>query len=209
MKALLYKDIVALWKYCKTFFVICLVFLAASAFQADFGFLSFYPLVFMGMLPTTLLAYDERDKWDKFALAAPCTRRQIVTGKYLVGLVLEGGTLLLTALAAYIRMVRAGSFDMADFCGNLLVSLILAMSAPTLMLPAVFKLGSEKGRIAYAAVIGVILSAGTTGILITQEQGMTEFALGVWPSVLAIGAVVLMYPASWALSVRWYERREF
>lgn len=209
MKALLYKDFCALWKYCKGYFGMCAVLLAASAFQTDFGFLSFYPLVFMGMLPTTLVAYDERDRWDRFALTTPCTRGQIVSGKYLVGLVLEGGTFLLTALTTYIRMTRTGSFDMAGFCGSLMVSLFLAMAAPTFMLPAVFKLGSEKGRMAYAITIAVILSAGTALILIVQKLGMTEFEVGPWPAVLVIAALVLMYPASWLLSVHWYRKREF
>ena len=42
------------------------------------------PCMFAGILPMTLLSYDERAKWDVTAGAMPVTRDQLVTAKYLL-----------------------------------------------------------------------------------------------------------------------------
>ena len=39
MKALIYKDLLAVWKYCRNFIVMCAVFLLASVFMEEYSFL--------------------------------------------------------------------------------------------------------------------------------------------------------------------------
>lgn len=209
MKALLYKDFYALWKYCKMYLFMCAVFLTISVFEQSQKIFGLYPLVLMGMLPMTMIAYDERDKWERSALTMPFSRRQIVSGKYLFTLIMMGVTFCITALASFLNLWMAGKFDLVEYAAGLSLRLILAMVGPAFMLPAVFKFGAEKGRLAYVITLGVILGVGISAAIITQRLGMTEFEIDTWLAVLAVIGVVLMCPASWALSVRWYEKREF
>lgn len=209
MKALLYKDFYTLWKYCKTYFLMCAFFLTISVFDQSQQIFGLYPLVLMGMLPMTAIAYDERDKWETNALTMPFSRRQLVTEKYLFTLILMGMTFCITAVASFLNLWIAGSFDPMEYVGGLSVRLVLAMVGPAIMLPMVFKFGAEKGRLAYVIALVVILGAGVGVILLTQRLGLTEFEVDTWLAVLAVAGVLLIFPASWRLSVRFYEKREF
>ena len=148
MKALIYKDLLAVWKYCRTHIFMCAAFLLSSVFVEEYSFLQMYPLIFMGMLVNTLIAYDERDKWDRQVLTMPITRKQYVTAKYLTGLILQGTVFLLTAAAHFVQLKLVNRFVWECFRTDLAMMVVLAAAAPSLILPFVFKNGSEKGRMA-------------------------------------------------------------
>ena len=58
MKGLLLKDLYQLWKYCRTFLLIVVVFLGVSFVSPENLFFSLYPAMICGVLPMTLLSYD-------------------------------------------------------------------------------------------------------------------------------------------------------
>lgn len=209
MKALIYKDLLAVWEYCRTHLVMCAVFLVSSVFMEEYSFLQMYPLIFMGMLTNTLIAYDERDKWDRQVLTMPVARRQYVTGKYLTGLILQGTVLLLTALAHALQLRLTDSLDWSAYWMDLSVLVVLASAAPSLILPFIFKNGSEKGRLAYLIVVGSILALVVTGAMVLGKLELVEKLAQLPVGIAAVVLALTLYPASWALSVRWYERREF
>ena len=209
MKALIYKDLLSIWKYCRTYLFMCIAFLAASVFVEDYVFLQMYPLILMGTLVNTLIAYDERDKWDRQVLTMPISRRQYVSAKYLTSLLLQGTVLVLTAAGHALQLRLSGSFDWNAYGMDLTAMLLLASAAPSLILPFIFKNGSEKGRMAYLVVIGSILALAAGGAVILEKLNLMEAQMELpVPGLLAALAVAL-YPASWALFVRWYEKREF
>lgn len=209
MKALIYKDFLAIWKYCRNYIFMCAVFLALSLFVEDYSFLQIYPLIFMGMLVNTLIAYDERDKWDAQVLTMPITRRQYVSGKYLTGLALQSTVLVLTAAVHGLQLWMAGGFNWDSFRMDLAVMVVLASAAPSLILPFIFKNGSEKGRMAYLIVVGSIFAVAVGGGILLEKLNLLHAPMELpMPGLLAAAAAAL-YPASWALSVHWYGKREF
>ena len=205
MKALIYKDLLAVWKYCRNYLFLCGVFLLLSIFMEEYSFLQMYPVIFMGTLVNTLIAYDERDKWDRQVLTMPVTRKQYVTGKYLTGMILQGTMMVLSAAACALRLAMGDGFGWAVFKDYLAFLLGLAVAAPSLILPFIFKNGSEKGRMTYLIVLGAIFALAMCGVLVLKKLDM----VGVPMDLSVLPAAVLLYPASWALSVRWYEKREF
>lgn len=209
MKALIQKDLMAVWKYCRIYVLMCAVFLFGSVFTDEYGFLRLYPLLFMGMLTNTLIAYDERDKWEKLAITMPLTRRQIVSGKYLVGLILQAAVLVLTVLVQWLKLHLRGTFAWESFAMDMALLLAMTVAAPSLMLPAVFKNGSEKGRLSYLITMGVSFGLGVSGSMILEELDLLCVQVEVPLMGLAAAVVLLLYPASWCLSVHWYEKREF
>ena len=89
MKGLLMKDLLNLKRQGG---IILLVLAMYGLFAFSSGMsevLGSMICVFGAMLPVTALAYDERAKWDKYALTMPVTRRQMVLSKYLLGLLLN------------------------------------------------------------------------------------------------------------------------
>lgn len=208
MRALIYKDLLALLKYCRFHLVLCGIFLVSTAFVGNMEFMRTYVLVFTGMMPATLIAYEETERWDRTALTMPLSRRMIVTEKYVVGMLLQLTALVLIGFSWVVQMMRAGQFDVNALMSELLMNLVLAIILPSLMLPVVFKLGAERGRTALTLVL-----CGTMAVIVggTAALGSIGAMVNVDAIVLplAVTVVVLMYPISWMIAVHWYEKREF
>lgn len=209
MKALIYKDFLTLWKNLKNYLLMCVIFQIASIAGEDFEFMRFYPLILVSSLPHTLLAYDERSGWEKFALALPVSRRKLVGEKYLVGLLLLAVSFLLAAVTGLVRNWREGFFDHFSYWFELSVLLTLGISVMSVALPMTFKLGTERGRMANMVCYGILGAALVIVVLVGDKLGLSDITLNEWVIVpfLVIPAAVL--PVSWALSVRFYEKREF
>ena len=206
MKGLLLKDWYMVVKYCKAYLLISLVFIGASIMSDDNFFFIFYPSIFCSMIPITLLGYDERSKWDQYCAALPYTKAQIVSGKYLIGLFAQLGILLLNAVILAIRMQVNGVFSWESF-GSTLSALAITLFAPAIILPPMFRWGTEKGRMAY--YIGLALACGIIGAVI-GIGGIT--LMGFFSSSTALSlmgpAALVAYGISWYLSILFYQKRE-
>lgn len=206
MKGLLLKDFYMLSKYCRAFALLILVFCVAGAFGSMNTFMLFYPCIITGMLPVTLISYDEREKWAEFAQTLPYTRAQLVSSKYIVGLIMESAVLLLTMLAQTVRMLQRGSFTTGEVMGLFSMMLPVALIPASILLPFIFKFGSEKGRIAYYIIVGAACAGAAilVGVL-PENQIVLE---GTAQQLIAAAAAVAAYAVSWLLSIRFYQNRE-
>ena len=206
MKGLLLKDFYMLSKYCRAFALLILVFCVAGAFGSMNMFMLFYPCIITGMLPVTLISYDEREKWAEFAQTLPYTRAQLVSSKYIVGLIMESAVLLLTMLAQTVRMLQCGSFMVGEVMGLFSLMLPVALIPASILLPFIFKFGSEKGRIAYYIIVGAACAGAAilVGVL-PENQIVLE---GTAQQLIAAAAAVAAYAVSWLLSIRFYQNRE-
>ena len=88
MKGLIIKDLYQVGRYCRTMLMVIALFLGVSFFSRENEFFTYYPCLLCGMIPVTLLSYDERSGWSRSALSMPVTRSQLVSGKYLIGLIM-------------------------------------------------------------------------------------------------------------------------
>ena len=209
MKALIYKDLLTVWKYCRRYLFLSGALLLLSIISEEYTFLQMYPLILMGSVGSTLVAYDERDGWDRQVLTMPVTRKAYVTAKYLTGLVLQAPVLLLTAGAHGLRLGMSGDFLWEVFLADAGVMLLLSAASVSLILPFVFKNGSEKGRMAYLIVAGAVIAMAAAGAVAVKRLNLTGLDVQLPVSVVMAALAVAVYPASWALSVHWYGKREF
>ena len=81
MKGLLLKDLYMSAKYCRAFIAIVIIFLAVSFWGDGNAFFIIYPVLLAGIIPTSLISYDERHKWDKYSGTLPYSRAQLVSAK--------------------------------------------------------------------------------------------------------------------------------
>ena len=209
MKALLYKDLLTLWKQLRMYLLMCVIFQVASIGGEDFEFMRFYPLILVSSLPHTLMAYDERSGWERYALALPVSRKKLVSAKYLIGLLLMALAFALAAVTGLVRSWQVGAFDPFGYFFELSVLLTLGISVMSVALPMTFRLGTEKGRLMNMVCYGILAAVLVIVVLVGDKLGLSEMTLNEWVIVpfLIIPAVEL--PVSWALSVHWYEKREF
>ena len=207
MKGLLLKDFYMMLKYCRSYLLIAVVFFAMSFMSTENLIFIFYPCVISAMLPVTLLSIDERSRWLPYAATLPVTRAQIVSEKYLFGLIAQGALLIVTLLVQSAGMLSRGTFDAAGLMTLALMLVIACFFAASIILPVMFKLGVEKGRIAYLAVIGFICGASAIANTVFRDQLQAQVTpTGLLP-VLCI-TVIALYALSWRLSILFYQKRE-
>lgn len=207
MKALLRKDFYLLNAYCKSYLLICVVFLGVSlAGEANLFFFT-YPAMLCGLIPVTLQTYDERSKWTTYSACLPWTRRQLVCAKYLIGLLCSGAVLAFLGLVLlFLGQYRPGM--------RLLLweaALCLSLLAPTLCLPFVFRLGAEKGRMAYYISIGLFCALSYC-LMDASDLSPSGTWAGEPRCLPAVGAAACLvcaalYAVSWYLSIRVYQKK--
>ncbi|MBR1812411.1 MAG: ABC-2 transporter permease [Lachnospiraceae bacterium] len=207
MKGLLLKDFYMIVKYCRSYLLMAIVFLTVSVLNPGNTFFVFYPVLLAGMIPTTLLSYDERSGWQPYSAALPYTKAQCVSAKYLVGLICQGAILVLLTVVQGICMSMTGTFDIAELLTLVLMLSIIAPIAPAFCMPFIFKLGVEKGRIAYYVMIAIICALVVGGSTIFSSALDAKIEPGP-AAVFVVLLFVALYALSWFLSIKFYEKRE-
>ncbi len=205
MKALLLKDAYMIRKYCRMYLIMVVIFLVVAMSSTENVIFLVYPCLLAGLLPMTMLAYDENSKWDRYCAALPFTREQQVTAKYMLGFILIVCMSLVCLAAVLIRQAVTGTVSFSSAAQQLLIVLTTALMAPAVSLPLAFKFGVEKGRAARLVVIGVICALAVTVPDILKVR--TENA-APWVGPVILLVTLALYVISWRLSVVLYRHRE-
>ena len=125
IRGLLLKDIFELWAQCRVQLVLTGVYLLLPLFIKGIGLFASVGMMLLAMMPIYALGYDERCRWERYALAMPVRKSDLFWSRFLLGVI-------------------------AIALGELLSS--LAVTAPSavvyllITLPLMMKLGVEKGR---------------------------------------------------------------
>ena len=207
MKGLLLKDWYMMKKYCRTYIFIAAAFIALSLVSNGNMFFVFYPCLLCGMIPVNLLGYDERSRWMQYSGTLPYTKAQIVSGKYLIGLLAQLAILLAVGVTQAAKMVIAGNFIPGDFAVLMLMMLIVSTLTSSISLPFIFKLGVEKGRTAYYVMIGFVCAASYLASSLLKGQLATEIKPNLIFVLLAVVGIGI-YIFSWYMSIVFYKKRE-
>ncbi len=207
MKGLLLKDWYLTRKHCKSYLLFFALFILVSVWGDDSFFFIYYPCLLSGMIPVTLLSYDEQSKWSQYCGALPYTKAQIVSGKYLVGLIAQLAVLALSAVAQAVRTSISGGFDGLSYVTLLVLLLIMSCFSASISLPFMFKFGVEKGRVAYYIMIGVICGGSFVMSRAFEKMDITKFSPNIVLLILCLVAFAF-YTLSWYLSIVFYKKRE-
>lgn len=202
MKGLLIKDFYQLIKYCKMFFLVDIVFYAVSFFSKENSMFVCFPVMLSGMLPLTLLSYDERCGWSDYSGTLPYSEKQVVSAKYLFGLMVQAVTV---AAAAVVLFARGFVDQDQNFLVNLSVIGIMFVASlifPALCLPFCYKFGTEKGRVAYFIVVaittGVCMPLYSTIVESFQDTSASNTNI-IFPLIIA--GITVLYAVSWIISI--------
>lgn len=216
MKGLLLKDAYIMWKNAKSTLLICAVFLVSGFFSSDVSFYTVFPCIMLGMMPITLLAYDENDRWSAYAAALPLSRAAVVKARYLIGLLLGVLVAALCTCATVLTVPAAGGVESALASAPMLtLGLLLAGSLlPTaLLLPFAYKWSVAKARMAYliltfgivGAVSALVMSADQSQISASVGSlDFDSFGAGVLLALVSLG----LYALSCGISIAIYRRRD-
>lgn len=213
MKGLLLKDAYQAWYYAKTVIVVTVVMMGVGVISMMNGanFFIVYAGFLLGMMPMTLLAYDQTSKFNEYSAALPVTKEQLVGSKYIVGLC---GLVLAELFAAAALGVASLHWTAVDHA--LVVSTLAQVGMTTLLnsavlLPLNYRFGYEKAKYAFYFMVGLVAALMGFGVS-ANEDGLVRNLLpqGISPlGLLGIAAAALaLYALSWRLSVAWYGKAE-
>lgn len=154
MKGLLRKDLYLMIKYCRLFFILIIVFSFAGAWNNNL-FFALYPITISSIIPVNLLSYDEKSNWSLYACTFPCSRKEIVSSKYILTVCTLTLSAIIVEIVQIINMIIRHNFYISGLLTIFTIIFIAGLLPPAFMFPFTFKLWTEKGRFAY--YIGFIL----------------------------------------------------
>ena len=201
MKALLLREFYMAKSYMRVVAAMVLIFLFASVWANGNMFLIMYPMIITSMLPMSLLSYDEKFHWDRYCAAMPFTRSQVVSAKYVFVLLSALAILLVSAVAQGIRLLPE---EKEAFFSIISMLLAMGLTGPAVLLPIIYKLGSERARIAYYIVIGAICALA---VILPYNDLAVAGVVSVPAPLLICLISALFFAASWLLSIQFYKKR--
>ncbi|AGC67807.1 hypothetical protein Cst_c08050 [Thermoclostridium stercorarium subsp. stercorarium DSM 8532] len=200
MKGLILKDLYNLKKQNKIILILVIFYLIISLTSNDPSFFGGILTFLMVMLVINSIAYDEKSKWESYALTMPVSRSDLVLSKYILGVLL-----LLVAFAANFVFRLATGANLAETLAVCVVTLLAGLFAVLLILPFLFKFGVEKGRyiiiLIFFILTMLVTALGKTGFKLSDEF------LSLLP-VLSILVIILAGVISVAASLAIYKNKE-
>lgn len=197
MKGLLYKDMLAVVKHYRTYFLLCVIFMVTSWFDPENLFYTLYPCILIGSILVSLIALDESSKWNMTCAFLPFTQEQLVGAKYLLGLIMALSIFLISVGGQVVRMLIQDALVVEDVLVLAMLVISTGLVMPGIMLPFIYKFGVEKGRLVYLLTLG-----GSAGLLAYfGTNGMMMEFLPEIPMGLVALAAVAVYGVSCVISI--------
>ena len=213
MKGLLLKDAYQTWCYIRWIILVSIAMMLVGVFCMKEGsnFFMQYSGIMLGMLPMTLLAYDQNSRFSAYCAALPVTKEQIVGGKYLIGLCGMALAELLSMAALAAAQLLWGTVTVQLTVATLFQVAMLTLLGNIILLPLSYRFGYEKAKVGFYFIVGA-LSALMGFSVAANEDGLVRNLLPQSISslgLLGIAVVALaLYALSWRLSVAWYGKAE-
>lgn len=205
MIGLLKKDLYVADRSFRLLIVLAVVFSLIPG-MSNFG--TTYAIMMAMTIPLNAIAYDEKSKWDRYAAMLPYKTEQLVWIKYLLGylfaVLAEVIVLLGTAIRSRVSHDPAALEDLLGFSILLLAVMPLTIA---FALPALYRFGSEKGRLTMLAIMGVGLGVamGLAGVF--GEVNLPRLPLAAAVPLFVLLVIAVTY-ASFRLSVYFYKKRQ-
>ena len=212
MKGLLLKDAYQMWSYTRWIILVSVAMMLMGTFFMKEGsnFFMLYGGLLLGILPMTLLAYDQNGRFSAYSAALPVTKGQIVGGKYLIGLCGMALAELLSMAALAAAQLLWGTVTVQLTVATLLQVAMLTLLGNIILLPLTYRFGYEKAKYVYYLCIGML--GGLMGITVSSDETLLNSILPAHGSLLVLvvvlAAALALYAASWRLSVAWYGKAE-
>jgi hypothetical protein len=210
MKALILKDLFMLKKTLKIVLVLIVFYIILFLLTGAVEALPMVLTILSVALPIGTFTYDEANKWDRYALSGPLHRQDIVRAKYLLVLLLASTALLLSLLGLSALRIFISVRPWTEILLILGLEVFLGLMAQAIILPFIYKLGVERGRMLLIAVllIPIILLVLYSRFASPDLKQYVESYLRYIPALLCCLVVGGFY-LSYRISLRIYMRKDF
>lgn len=204
MFGLIKKEIFMMKNYMATSGIVMLILIIAMicSESAEIGILSGYIVAFTAISPITMIAYDEKNKWDRYSSAMPVTKNQQVLCKYLMVIL---SIAILTAIFVALCAIKGETLIYIKWVT--IIPVVMATIVSGIELLMAYKFGANKARFVLIGIMFLIIFGariyGTMDMLNCITSNLDIFYIG---SIITAFAV---YIASFCLSAHFYSNRDF
>ena len=154
IRGLLLKDIFELWAQCRAQLVLTGVYLLLPLFIRGIGLFASVGMMLLAMMPVYALGYDERCRWERYALAMPVRKSDLFWSRFFLGMIA-------IAIGTVIQVLVALLAGRSDLLSPLAITAPAAIVYLLITLPLMMKLGVEKGRfLLLILTVGFMLLSG-------------------------------------------------
>ncbi|TWH56834.1 ABC-2 family transporter [Desulfitobacterium sp. LBE] len=207
MKGLIIKDIFALRQQGKILLALFVFYAVYSAVFKNLSMLAAIIVLLCVMLPVTTMAYDEKSKWDKYALSMPIPRKTIVLSKYLFAIIAELLGVAIVVILGGIIILFTGEMAIRELLIMTLAVGGIGLFFLTLILPILFRFGVEKARF----IMLLVFFVPTMIVMMLPQLGIESPSAQIlrplgYLSPLIVAGILLL---SIKISIGIYNRKEF
>ena len=220
MKAMLYADWMNLRRSMKAI-MIAIIVIALVSIVSGKG-LSFVPaMLFMLslMVPAMLMSSDYAYGWDKLSLSLPVSRRDVVSSKFAISLLVNLTVVALgmICIAGIAGMNAFGGDAMGEDMMGMLACEAAGLTLMGIEIVLVLRFGPERGRYFLIGVVWVPIILLTVvkkhpafNKLVQAVGGMDSWSVGqlaaFFGGLVIVGTIV--YAVCWRIGVGIYRKRE-
>lgn len=219
IKGLIIKDLLNLSHYKFSLFVIVIIFLGLGMSSKEtLNFLPIMLMTMLGMIGLSTFSYDELSKADKYLLALPTNKKELVKAKYLLSIImiLIGAIISIIATMATNYIIFQERIEPLSIMSMLVGGIFGISLVECIQIPSVYKWGAEKGRIQMFVLIILVSGLIGGGIFLLTKHGFnlqfdTNGILEIiknFGMFIAIAVIFLMYFLSYQLSCKIYSKKD-
>lgn len=200
MKAIILSDLMVIKSQAKSVLLVLVVWLAITVYNGNGIFFSALSVVYAMMLPLTCIATYEKSRFDRYLFTAPVSRTSAAMGHYVFSIICA----LCLAAIGFIASVALG-MDTPEAVYSSSACFCIGIVMVSVLLPVIYKFGTEKARLTMMAVFVLFLLA--FGLLLgALDVDMDSLGDAL---ILLPALTLIVLAASAAVSVGIYKRREF
>lgn len=207
MMGLLLKDLMNLKGQAKVMLLLLGFYMVMAFVSREQSYFGGVVTILCALIPVTALSYDERAKWDRIALTMPISRRDMVLSKYILGGIFAVGALVLNISFQLFMHIQT----IADILMTSLLMCGVGVLFLSILLPILFKLGVEKGRIIMMMVLfiptGLVMLLSQSGLPAPDPEILT--IMEKWAPMAMVMGLSVITALSIGLSLRIYQKKEF
>ncbi len=194
IRGLLLKDWYELWNKSKVLIIMVVVYMLIGLVSPTLGSVA---LLLCAMLPYNSIAYDEKVKWNRYALSMPVSKKELVLSKYLLGIIGVGIGIILLALLQFVPVGEPANWNMVVLSGA------GALFYLAVQLPLLFRFGTENGRI-WTLLLTALFAVGIVFLtsFVEETDSVLEAASKGWASWAAFAAAAAAQVVSYLISLK-------
>ena len=208
MKGLFLNDIYIIWKLNKILLIFLVAYMLIGAVSGNLFFISI-SVLFAALSSKSIMAWNEQNKYDRYLLTMPYSRKAIVAQRYLSSILITLLTLLFAVVICLVLSFVTDGFALAGTLSMLICMLFAATVFNDINLPLIFKFGCEKSRIYFFIMIILLFAASGAFISEFGENSIIDAGMSISMLALATAATIVITVISFFLAVKIYEKREF